>query len=124
MSKSVALVKFKKTGNIYYGYYNGTCDVLSPFLCTPQECYNKEYDCYEAISYCNKLNNPKNWEIWKNLTNLDDVEIYSDYGGGFYWNGTGNESERMVKTYIAPFDQFPEDVKDGKPKWVRTFWNV
>lgn len=30
MSKSVALVKFKKTGNIYYGYYNGTCDVLSP----------------------------------------------------------------------------------------------
>ena len=71
MSKSVALVKFKKTGNIYYGYYNGTCGVLSPFLCTPQECYNKEYDCYEAISYCNKLNNPKNLTYKYLLTKIN-----------------------------------------------------
>ena len=38
MSRSFALVKFKKTGNIYYGCYDGTCDVMYPFLCTPQEC--------------------------------------------------------------------------------------
>lgn len=86
--------------------------MLSPFLCTPQECYNKEYDCYEAISYCNKLNN---------LTNLDDVEIYSDYGGGFYWDGTGSESEKVIVTFLVPFDQCPEDIKDGQPEWVKDF---
>ena len=121
MSKSFALVKFKKTGNIYYGYYDGTCDVMCPFLCTPQECYDKENDCYNAISYCKELNNTKNREIWKNLTNLDDAEIYSDYGGGFYWNGTGSESEKMIETFLAPFDQCPENIKDGQPEWVKDF---
>lgn len=121
MSRAFALVKFKKSGNIYYGCYDGTMDVMNPFLCTPQECYDKEHDCYKAISYCNELNNTKNWKIRDNITVLDDIEIYSDYGGGFYWDGTGNEPEKMIKDFLAPFDQCPEDIKDGHPEWVEEF---
>lgn len=121
MSRAFALVKFKKSGNIYYGCYDGTIDVMSPFLCTPQECYDKENDCYNAISYCEELDNTKNWKIRDNIASLDDIEIYSDYGGGFYWDGTGNESEKMIKAFLAPFDQCPEDIKDGQPEWVKEF---
>lgn len=119
MSKSFALVKFKKSGNIYYGCYDGTCDVMYPSICTPQECYDKEDDCYNPISYCEKLGDTKNWKIRESLTNLDDIEIYSDYGGGFYWDGTGSESEKVIVTFLAPFDQCPKDIKDGQPEWAK-----
>ena len=55
MSRAFALIKFKKSSNIYYGCYDGTCDVMYPSICTPQECYDKEDDCYKPISYCEEL---------------------------------------------------------------------
>ena len=123
MSSSFALIKFKTTGNIYYGCYNGTSDILIPFIYTPEECYNKETDCYCAISYGKELNKlHKSWAFPDNVTDLDDVEIYSDYGGGFYWPGKGSESARMVDYYLDPFEEcWGEDLKDGKPDWVTIF---
>lgn len=66
-SRAFALIKFKKSGNIYYGCYDGSCDVTYPSICTPQECYDKEDDCYKPISCCEELGDTKNWKIVKFL---------------------------------------------------------
>ena len=122
MSRSFALVKFKKTGNIYYGCYNGTSYIMMPFLCTPQECYDKELDCYCAITYCTELSKQHNsWKLPDNITDLDEVEIYSDYGGGFYWSGHGSESAKMLDDYLDPWEAVYDDIKDGIPEWADEF---
>lgn len=123
MSRSFALVKFKKTGNIYYGCYNGTPDILLPFLCTPKECYNEEFDCYCAISYCMELScKTDSWRFPDDVADLDDVEIYSDYGGGFYWSGKGSESIKMVDYDSRnPWETSYDDIVDGMPEWAEKF---
>lgn len=121
MSASFALVKFKSTGNIYYGCYEGTSDILTPFICTPEECYNEKTDCYCAISYCRELRKARVWKFPANIDDLDDVEIYSDYGGGFYWSGTGSESLKMLKGELDPFENCYDDMHDGQPDWVVEF---
>lgn len=123
MSSSFGLVKFNRTGNIYYSCYNGTSDIMIPFLCTPEECYDEETDCYWAITYCRKLNEQHDsWKFPNDVTDLDDIEIYSDYGGGFFWNGTGSESARMIKDGINPYCDF-DNMIDGAPEWVEEFLN-
>lgn len=122
MSATFGLVKFKKTGNIYYGCYEGTTDIMIPYLCTPEECYNEKTDGYWAITYCRKLSDQhKSWKFPDDITDLDDIEIYSDYGGGFYWSGTGSESIKMINDYLMPYEQCWEDMKDGEPEWVKEF---
>lgn len=122
MSCSFALVKFKKTGNIYYGCYNGTSDIMIPFLCTPQECYDEKLDCYCAITYCRELSyRHESWKFPEDVTDLDDIEIYSDYGGGFYWSGTGSESIKMIDDFLDPWEAVYEDMKHGVPEWVEEF---
>lgn len=84
MSKAFAFVKFQKTGNVYYGYYDGTTDVMCPLICTPEECRN-ENGCCCPISYLGKSDKWRDYdEMRKDLSDLDDIEIYSDYGYGFY----------------------------------------
>ena len=123
MSASFGLVKFKKTGNVYYGCYEGTSDIMIPFICTPEECYNEETDSYWAITYCRKLSSQhETWKFPDNVSDLDDIEIYSSYGGGFYWSGTGSESIKMIKNYLNPFEEVWEDMEDGEPEWVEEFY--
>lgn len=122
MSHAFGLVKFKTTGNIYYCCYDGTSDIMVPFLCTPEECYNKDYDLYDPIEYCQKLSKGKSWYLPDNISDLDAIEIYSDYGGGFYWAGTGSESAKMIENYLNPFNDVSWfDIHDGSPEWVKEF---
>lgn len=122
MSSAFGLVKFKTTGNIYYCCYNGTSDIMNPYICTPEECYDEATDAYWAITYCEALDfKYKTWKFPNNVTDLDEIEIYSDYGGGFYWSGTGSESIKMIKNYLNPWEECYEDMKDGKPEWVINF---
>lgn len=82
----------------------------------------KKTDGYWAITYCRKLGDQhKSWEFPNDVTDLDDIEIYSDYGGGFYWSGTGSESLKMINDYLMPYEQCWEDMKDGEPDWVKEF---
>lgn len=123
MSASFGLVKFKKTGNIYYSCYEGTTDIMIPYLCTPEECYDEKTDCYWAITYCRKLGDQhKTWKFPDDITDLDDIEIYSDYGGGFYWSGIGSESIKMIKNFLMPYEECWEDMKNGEPEWVEEFF--
>lgn len=125
MSRTYAMIKFKRTGNIYMGCYNGTSDILIPFICTPEECYEERYKCYSSITYCQDISDRSDsWKFPDNITDLDEVEIYSDYGGGFYWPGTGSESIKMIKTSLDPFEQCYDEMVYGKPDWVVKFWET
>ena len=121
MSASWGLVRFNKTGNIYMGCYEGTSDIFNPCLCTPEECYDEKIDCYCSISYCRELGfNRDAWVFPDGVKDVDNVEIYSDYGGGWYWSGTGSESLKKLKTGVNPFEEGIDD-KEGKPDWVVGF---
>ena len=121
MSSAYGLVKFKTTGNIYYCCYNGTSDIMIPFIFTPEECYDEQIDCYCAITYGRELSSNRDWGFPNDVTDLDDIEIYSSYGGGFYWNGTGSESTKMIKDYLDPFEEVWSDITDGTPQWAEEF---
>lgn len=119
MSAAFALIKFKRTGNIYYGCYEGTSDTMIPFICTPEECYDEKLDCYCAISYCRNLaRQGKAWPFPEAAKDIDEVEIYSDYGGGFYWTVRGSESARVVES-LDPYDI--ENERKGIPDWAKKF---
>ena len=96
MSRALGLVRFSKTGNIYMGVYNGTCDVFSPRIFKPEDCKDSDGK-YRYLAYYDSLKNT-DVEIPPN-DELDSVEIYSDYGGGFYWSGTGNEDYLMINPF-------------------------
>jgi hypothetical protein len=124
MSAAFALVKFKTTGNIYYGCYEGTSDLLLPQICTPAECYDEKTGCYCAISHCRQLHalaTDESWIISNDVLDLDDVEIYSDYGGGFYWAGHGSESIKKVNSWGDPWCDEASNCMDGRPEWVDEF---
>lgn len=122
MSAAFGLVRFKTTGNIYYCCYEGTSNSLRPHICTPEECYDEKLDCYCAISYCRELGARKGWNPPDDVTDWDDVEIYSDYGGGFYWDGTGSESVKMLKLSLDEWGELliPNE-KCGIPEWAEEF---
>lgn len=119
MSAAFGFVKFLSTGNIYYCYYNGTSDILVPYICTPEECKTND-GFYSSLSYIE--NHGGNW-VFPNVEDVDDVEIYSDYGSGFYWKGIGSESVKMIKSPLMPFEQCYEEITRGKPDWVSKFLN-
>lgn len=120
MSATYGLVKFKTTGNIYMCCYEGTSDIMIPFIFKPEECYTK--DGYNVISYGRELAKKNNWDIPK-VSDVDEIEIYSDYGGGFYWQGKGSESLKVI-TSGYDFDEDVHDYEDGRPEWVSVFWET
>lgn len=116
MSAAFGLIRFQRTGNIYYGCYEGTSDVMIPYLCTPEECYDDG-----PIYYCRHLGDTNDWKFPDDIPDLDQVEIYSGYGNGFYWPSEGSESIRMIKGNLMPWDNCYEDIKDGTPQWAKEF---
>lgn len=119
MSAAYGLVKFKKTGNVYMCCYNGTADIMIPFIFRPEECIDEE-GRYLAIYYGKKLAENNSWEV-PDVSDVDDIEIYSDYGYGFYWQGKGSESSKFIISGSS-FEEC-DNYSYGKPKWVDDFWD-
>ncbi|MBQ4523522.1 MAG: hypothetical protein IJA10_11315 [Lachnospiraceae bacterium] len=118
MSAASGLVRFKRTGNIYMCCYEGTSDIMIPFIFKPEECLQDGY--YHPISYGRKLGDENEWNK-PDVDDIDEIEIYSDYGSGFYWEGEGSESAKVI-TKGTNFG-YIYDYTNGKPKWVTDFWN-
>ncbi len=123
MSASTVLIRFKKTGNIYMGCYEGTSDYVKPYICTAEECYDEKLDCYCAITYCREIAKDKDYILPKDFPDLDEVEVYSDWNFGGYFKAIGSESLKMID---CPLDEFGEldwsVIVHEKPDWVTGFW--
>lgn len=117
MSKSFGLCRFRSTSNIYWCVYDGTSDVMYPWLYTDEEIT----DDNGGTHLFSMINSKRPWKPEQPPTDIDVVDLYSDYGGGFYWRGTGSESNRMILNNLMPFDECWEGTSDGKPDWVRIF---
>ncbi len=132
MSSAWGLMKFKDTGTILIGAYNGTCDVMYPKMFKPEECVDGE-------GYYTPITKAENW-IDDHMTELEpytedevsDVILYTDYGTGMYWVGKGVERCGIVLTcdpFRVDYTDYPDhqpitiDVHDGTPDWVEEFMN-
>lgn len=75
-----------------------------------------------GLSYGRELAKKNNWDIPK-VSDVDEIEIYSDFGGGFYWQGKGSESLKVI-TSGYDFDEDIHDYEDGRPEWVSALWET
>ena len=116
MSKFAALIKFNKTDNIYFGCYDETCDIMYPNICTPDDCYDEKAHCYLPIVYCEQhfVSYLEDF-VGRNIKDKDEIEIYVDYGNGFYWKGFGSESDKLIIEGIDPKLNYT----DGIPDWAK-----
>ena len=118
VSRAIALVRFND-GTILRGCYNGTSDFLSQWLITDEELEEK-YDgsCFNWDS--------EKWDNYDNeyidtdtIDDAEDVEIFSDYGGGFSWKGQASRS-KLVVTSSTNLDCV--DWENHIPKWVKEYF--
>ena len=110
MSSALALVRFGD-GRVRYGVYHGTSDILYPSL----------HDSSEAA-----------WRDKHHGTGdtppvMEPVIIYSDYGGGFWWDGEATRNY-VAGEFCAPFGIEAFDghvltpkleIHDERPDWVK-----
>lgn len=118
MSASIAYIRFKSTGNVYYACFENASDVLLPNICTYKDCYD-----IGPIDYCRKIGYVCD-SCPSTASDLDDVDIYSEYGGGMSWVGQGSEKLKLlVEDCLDPWEYY-ETLKhhySEPPQWVKDF---
>jgi hypothetical protein len=135
MSDSIALMRFKDTGTILMGIYDGTCDILCSYMYKPEffmdedgtfSVFSKRNECFKLDDHYDRI------EPEYTDDEVSDVEIWSDYGGTFWWEGKAVEKYGYIlPMYIDPwrleYDETERtylrvcDLVDGEPDWVREF---
>lgn len=109
MSHSQGRIKFPD-GTIKFLEYNGTSDVMLPFI----------YDTEEELQ--------ANWRRrdWKYCNNKEhnhiEVDIATSYGGGFSWKAKACVECNCLVDNLMPFDNNYDTMewiirKDGMPEW-------
>lgn len=135
MSNAMALMRFKDTGTILMGIYDGTSDILCSYMYKPEFFMNEDgiYKVFSKIKECFKMDDHYNSIVPEyTYDEVSDVEIWSDYGGTFWWEGKAVEKYGYIlPMYIDPFRiEYSEsegkyinvcDVVDGEPDWVQEF---
>lgn len=118
MSKALALVRFKD-GTILRGCYDGTCDFLYQWLITEQELQEK-YDGSIFDWVEQKTKNYDNKPINSNiLTDLEEVEVFSNYGSGFSWKDKASKSKMMMENSTGiDYVRWSDDI----PDWVLEYF--
>lgn len=95
-------------GQILFYIYNGTSDYAIPMLRDTQD---------EAWDYFWKHRGFA--EAWKECLcapeTREPVEIVSDYGGGFWWQGLACRKCKVIIGSLTPLDD--EATTDGYPDW-------
>ena len=91
MSHAIGLAKFKD-GTILWYEYDGTSGIAGPDL----------YETHNEL----KLNWRKRASWEKAAPGDDDVEVelYSDYGRGFYWSARASRERMVITKTRMPFD--------------------
>ena len=108
MSHDVGAVKFND-GTIKYYEYNGTSDVVISHI----------YDSLKEVR--------ENWRnhVWEecNCENEEEVRIYSNYGGGFTFDGLACRECKSLRSKREDVNDYGGlgwflNEKSGIPKWV------
>lgn len=123
MSHASGAVKFVD-GTILYFEYNGTTDVCIPPLWATQEEVEEHWRAEDA-----------RWDCICEVGVWEEVEIFTTYGGGFYWRGRACRGCNTIVDGLRPsFGVYPDDnmmlttpdpadlekrdnYKDGHPSW-------
>lgn len=102
MSNASAAILFPD-GEIRYGIYHGTSDLMYPAL----------FDTIDEAWDNNRTDRMD--ERGAGQQQVFPVVIYSDYGGGFYWNGTATRTD-IIDGIDGWDDDHPRT--DGHPPWL------
>ena len=82
MGKVYTLVRFSKTGNIYYGSYDTIGQRARNYICTPKEDYDAADDIYDMTAFWREKEKRDGCNAYTHecLTGIepdyDDVEVY------------------------------------------------
>lgn len=105
MSHATGLVRFPN-GTVMWYEYNGTSDVCIPTL----------WDTFEEM-----------WAHWRSkdpynkctCSQSENVEIFSDYGSRFYWDGKACRNCKAITEGFYPYElDIDKDYIVGTPEWV------
>ena len=107
MSSSYGAIRFKSDGKLLYYLYDGTSDICIPSLCDDIEDIWKD----------------NGWSRCK-CGHDESVEIYSDYGSGFYWEGRACRHCKAITKSLEPWSNEDEivSITDGQPEWLKEIW--
>ena len=115
MSSASAAVLFPD-GEIRYGIYHGTSDLMYSSLYTTID------DAWSAWSDSrdpSKNSFPNVRELWEkgDAVEVFDVTIYSDHGGGWSWSGQATKTD--IVDGFDPYDDSRSQTRvDGEPSWL------
>lgn len=111
MSSSWATVRFPD-GRVRYSTYSGTVDLLNPVLSHTITLAGGRHRARGGWDHTEPVGFDLVW----------DVEIYADYGQGFWWKGKSYWNTVCTGS-TDPFDTLEKGTKikvfDGKPDWLR-----
>ena len=120
MSRSEALIRFKKTGNIYYGCNDNCSDTMMPNIVNTESL--KIYPGFDYFSYREENEKTKNEYLTDKLSKsndeVDEVEIYI-YDYNSCYSGIGSEKYSLIL-----FDNNRTQILNSKPQWVIDFDNL
>ena len=132
MSRANAYIKFNDTGHLYFGGYDGTTDYMKPNILPITKETVKKYGvsdiCLSGITFYYEFE-PQEFteeEFESMVKNSTDCEIYTDYGGGYYWEAKGYERNpdtfSIITKNLSPYyyDELEDDtyMTDGEPDWM------
>ena len=113
MSRSPAIIRFKKTGNIYYGCHDNCSSTMLPIL------YNTKISTiYPGLDYFSEEEIKRQSDIDNidemSINDLDEIEIYViDYDSWHKSKGSEKLGIIIDCSYHTGFH--------GKPEWVKGF---
>lgn len=111
MSRACGYVRFPD-GAVKAFIYNGTTDTVWPAL------FDTSDEAWEAYRQT-KLPGEVDWEwvFFPEPVGVEEpVEIYSDYGHGFWWHAAATRNRIMT---CLDWDEFIGDRHKGAPDWVK-----
>ena len=122
MGKVYTLVRFSKTGNIYYGSYDTIGQRARNYICTPKEAYDAADDIYDMTAFWREKEKRDGCNAYTHecLTGIepdyDDVEVYVPCLHMTFLS-KGSEQRKL----ISGWTRGSSPTKKGMPQWVKGF---
>lgn len=122
MSKQLLLAKFPDE-SIYIGAYESISDWSYDWLVTKEEALQYPWGHHDILQKMEKEYPGNSYTESKGeITNICEVDLCTDYGGGFTWKGKASKEKQVIVSGHSPID--PEVIGNYVskiPEWARVF---